>query len=145
MQVDYLHWNNNLARSELGESQVASSLMLVDVKRGAPFASVVDRKGQFPYVEKAFAQGLDTLGADRIIIQCDSEPSLIAVCREVAEERLTSKTRVRWTPRQSSASNGAVEVFNGIIAGRTRTILSAASRALDIEIRMGHPLLLWAV
>ena len=32
VQVDYLHWNNNLARSEQGEWQVASSLTLVDVK-----------------------------------------------------------------------------------------------------------------
>ena len=145
VQVDYQLWNLKGQLQDGQENRAATSLTLVDTVSGAPYATVVDKKGHWNFAEDAAVSWLNALNAESIVLQCDNEPAILDLCRRICKKRVRVNTTIRTTATYSSSSNGAVESANGIIAGRTRTWLAQCSTRFNMVVGVSHLLFPWAV
>ena len=68
-----------------------------------------------------WAQFLDHLGHEEVILQSDAEPAAVDVARAIAKS-FKGRAVVREVPRDSSKSNGTVERFHQSMQGLARTL-----------------------
>ena len=68
-----------------------------------------------------WAQFLDHLGHEEVILQSDAEPAAVDVARAIAKS-FKGRAIVRKVPRDSSKSNGTVERFLQSMQGLARTL-----------------------
>ena len=145
IQMDYLEWTRKLLEADPNSGTM--SLTLVDTKSGMMWASMVLRKGAWPYVEEAVARFVISLKYREVILQTDGENAILLVARKIAAKLRASNITVttRQTPRYDSQSNGPVENAPKNVAARCRTLLTACASKYGVELDATSYVFPWAV
>ena len=130
----------------VAESKTQPCITFVETRSGVVISFMCARKGGYEDLTKEILRHFEAYGyLNPVIRQCDTEMSIIDVCRKVARER-TARTVLRFAPKTSHQSNGFVEAVHGHIQGLARfyqtqietntgTQLSAISPAIPFAIR----------
>ena len=91
----------------------------VETRSGVVISFMCARKGGYEDLTKEILRQFEAHGfPNPMIIQCDTETSIIDVCRKVARER-NARTMLRFAAK-SHQSNGSVEAVHGHIQGLAR-------------------------
>ena len=104
----------------VAESKTQPCITFVETRSGAVISFMCARKGGYEDLTKEILRHFEAYGfLNPVIIQCDTEMSIIDVCRKVARER-NARTVLRFAPKTSHQSNGFVEAVHGHIQGLAR-------------------------
>ena len=146
VQVDYQFWSAKGTEQESETGKAGTSITVADTTTGALWSSMVIKKGRWKYAEASIAKWISSLGHPKVVLQGDSENSLLALLAGVAAKAtpgLVSKPRA--SPPYSKASNGQAERGNQLIAARVRTMLDVIRVRANLEITAASYVFAWAV
>ncbi len=120
-------------------------LVIHDAVTKTIFAHAVQQKGagDGDVLEKVVGN-IESLGYGKINLRCDAEPSAIDIINGVKAMRMHT-TILEVTPKQSSASNGAVERAIGELMGQIRTMKSCLEDDLKMKIDANENIMKWLV
>ena len=144
VQIDYGYIGS------LADRRPSPILIAMTSRLAAGFACVARRKGRSdPYPVSAFLHWLDEIGLHSSIrLRSDGEPSLIAVCREIAVRRAggpDARTLLETTPVGSHGSNGAVDQWALTLAGQCRTLKLQVERDWRVQVANASEIFPWLV
>ena len=93
-------------------------------------------------------KNVEWLGYTRLILKCDTEPSLKAVLEQSLEEirikvKGVTQISVEHPPRYDSQSNGGIETGVRIIRGKSRTAKLCLEARLGKIVPINHALVAW--
>ena len=113
---------------------------------GSGLALLCEKKGpQEIHAILEIEDWLNELGLIGLLrARTDSEPSIMAVIRQVAARRI-GRTMLETTPVQSSSSLGAAERRIRTIVSQIRTLRSAVQELYGVQIAVAHPIFGWLV
>ena len=97
----------------VAESKTQPRITFVETRSGVATSFMCARKGGCEDLTKEILRHL------KLTVSCDTEMSIIYVCRKVARER-NARTVLRIGPKTSHQSNGFVEAVHGHIQGLAR-------------------------
>ena len=104
----------------VAESKTQPCITFVETRSGVVISFMCARKGGHEDLTMEILRHSEAYGfLNPIIIQCDTEMSIIDVCRKEARERNT-RTVLRFAPKTSHESNGFVKAVHGHIQGLAR-------------------------
>ena len=141
-QVDYMFIRT------VAESKTQPRITFVETRSGAVISFLCAKKGGYEDLTREILCYFDSFGfLSPVFVQCDTEMSIIDVCRTLARDR-KARTLLRFAPapKTSHQSNGFVEAVYGHIQGLARCYqthvetntcmqLSATSLAIPFSVR----------
>ncbi|CAK0871316.1 unnamed protein product, partial [Prorocentrum cordatum] len=149
VQIDYHFLKDDGEETEDAANRFSTTLAVIDCDTGVPLQlSLPEKGGNQDYTVTAIASFLRRLGATKLRLRTDGEPSIVSIANAVAAKRLKIdkyNVTVEQTPRYSSQSLGAVGAQQKILQGQTRTIRAATEKMLGIKIGPSHVLWPWLV
>ena len=116
----------------------------MDRASGAGLCLQLPDKVVTDYVINSVVAFIDGLGHDVVTVSSDNEPVCHQVLAKVKDKRVKT-THVKFAPRYSSQSKGAVESYIGHIQGQIRTTRLAAEEKLGVQVTPQHHSFPWLV
>ena len=119
-------------------------LVVLDEKTGCAFASVV-AKGNNAHAVNVVVEALRFTGRLKVILHTDGEPSIRALA-DAAAKQWNKEAQIQTAPRDSHASNGAVERCILEVSRQVRTVVHALeSRYPGFKVKTTSLVYPWAV
>lgn len=123
--------------------------MVADSSTGEIWRTVLPHKGPWKYAEIGAAKWLKSLGRACMILQSDSEHSLMKLAEAIRHVMISDMpnmaTTTRGPPRFSKRSNdGVAEVSNDTIGCLLRVLLHQVKMQMGEAIMPGNYLCVWA-
>ena len=97
------------------------------------------------YVIQEVVEFLNMLCYEEVVLKSDSEPVCKVLLENVRSARSPKKTHIKFAPRYSSQSKGAVENYIRRISGKIRALLLELSVKYGVAITCQHHIFAWVV
>eukprot|EP00435_Cladocopium_sp_Y103_P039764 s3333_g10.t1 len=119
-------------------------LVILDERTGCVFASVV-AKGANPHAINVVVEALRFTGRQKVLLHTDGEPSIRSLA-DAAAKQWNKEAQIQVAPRDSHASNGAVERAILEVSRQVRTVVNALEmRYPDFKVKPNSLIYPWAV
>ena len=119
-------------------------LVVIDERTGCVFASVV-AKGANPHAINVVVEALRFTGRQKVLLHTDGEPSIRALA-DAAAKQWGKEAQIQTAPRDSHASNGAVERAILEVSRQVRTVVNALeTRYPKYKVKPNSLIYPWAV
>ena len=136
IQLDYTYWSAAGIPGVGPERRALTSLSAVHEPTGYCMATVVERKGPWPFAVASIVKMIRDIGLEhegKIILRGDAEPSLMALLAAVRKE--VPEVEVQQAPVGSHQSIGAAEQKHDHIASQVRVMVTVIQEKAKLVIK----------
>ena len=136
IQFDYTFWSGAGIPGAPSERRALTSLTAVHEATGYCMATVVERKGAWPYAVANIVKFIKDLNLDPtvpIVMRGDAEPALMALLDEVKSK--VPNSTMQQAPFGSHQSIGTVEQKRDTVGAQVRVLVSAVQRKAGVLVK----------